>query len=749
MPNKSSIFENLNPQQLDAVRTINGPLLILAGAGSGKTKVLTHRLANMIVNEHIQPENILAVTFTNKASKEMKHRFSTLLSTSDRFVPSPPWMGTFHSICVRILKIDGDKIGYNKTFSIYDSSDQIEIIKEVEKSMLMSPKEINPHAVSSTISNNKNEMVSPTQYEQLAQGMFQEAVAKIYSKYQSLLKERNAMDFDDILVETVRLFTNHPDILFKYQNIFKYIMIDEYQDTNHVQYLLVNMLAKNHQNIAVVGDDNQSIYSFRGADIRNIFSFEKDYKNPKVIKLEQNYRSTQTILDAADDVIRKNKSRMEKKLWTTNGTGSKIIICETDNEREEAMYVLDTIASMHKDGIEYKNFSILYRTNAQSRVMEEYFLRDSIPYTLVGGIRFYDRKEIKDIISYLRAIYNVNDDLALKRIVNTPPRGIGAKTLSDTSNLASALGMTLNELFHLCNDSTDIDEITLEIISQVKSNKNLANFISLISTLKKKSDLLNPEELIDAVLKDSGYLTWIDDGTIEAQSRVENIKELMSVANKYSELGPQLGLSQFLEDVSLIEQEQESEEAKKSNDSVTLMTLHAAKGLEFENVFLIGLEEGLFPHSRVFTDPTQLEEERRLAYVGITRAKQNLHLIHAKSRMLYGNIQTNQQSRFLSEISNELVEYITTSKYGMLNSYLQKEQKGWDWDNQELEVNKLEEARVIDYTQGDRVKHEKFGIGTVMGIKDGIVTVAFTSSGIKKLAIDFANLTKLDFNDAW
>ena len=740
------IFENLNPPQLDAVKTIDGPLLILAGAGSGKTKVIIHRIANLIMNKSVPAENILAVTFTNKAAKEMKERIGKLLAsqnaTHQRYIPTLPWMGTFHSVCVRILKIDGNKIGYDRNFSIYDTGDQVEVIKEIEKSFLMSPKEINPNAVAHAISSAKNEMITPNQYQGFAQGMFQESVALIFPQYQKLLKDRNAMDFDDILNNTVKLFKEFPEVLEKYQRIFQYITIDEYQDTNHVQYTLVNQLAKQHKNIAVVGDDNQSIYSFRGADIKNILSFKKDYPQAKIIKLEQNYRSTQRILDAADSVIRKNATRMEKKLWTDNGEGEKLFICETNSERDEASYVIQEIRTGHDLEKEpYKNFAVLYRTNAQSRVMEEFFLRDQIPYTLVGGIRFYDRKEIKDTVAYLRVMYNTSDDLSLKRIINTPPRGIGAKTISDAIAHANSVGMTLNELIHLAanqDPEAETDEITEEIVGKIKNNKNFASFINIVSTIEKLAQIHTPEELINDVLKVSGYLDWLDDKTAEAQTRIENLKELLSVANKYSELDPQAGLAQFLEDISLIEEEQVSEEAKHTKDSVTLMTLHAAKGLEFENVFMVGMEEGLFPHSRVFTDPTQLEEERRLAYVGITRAKKKLHMIYAKSRMIFGNIQANQQSRFISEIPADLVNFkgTTASPYMSNESF-----SSWEWENQEQTQQNYTE--MPEYNSGERVSHEKFGSGTVMGTKDGIITIAFTSVGIKKLAVEYAQLKRL------
>jgi DNA helicase-2/ATP-dependent DNA helicase PcrA len=614
MPDSSGLFSNLNPPQIEAVKHAEGPALVIAGPGSGKTRVLTNRVGFLISENNVHESNILCVTFTNKAAEEIKTRVTTIL---DKNITKLPWGGTFHSICSRILRKDGGPIGVPISFVIYDTDDQLALVKSIIKDFGIDVKKVNPHAVLSNISSAKSELVLPENYENYAQGYFQKTVSKVYKEYQSRLRKNGALDFDDLLVETVRLFRENPQVLEKYQNLFKYILVDEYQDTNRAQYVLTKLLAQAHKNLFVVGDMSQAIYSFRGADYRNILHFQKDYPETKIYNLEQNYRSTQIILDAATNIIKNNTTHIALNLWTQNGSGDKIVSFTGIDEKDEAIYVSNKILDELAAGRSYKEFAVLYRTNAQSRNIEETFIRNNIPYRIIGGMRFYARKEIKDVIAYLRVIHNPKDSISWERIINVPPRGIGQKGVEKFKE----------------ND-WNLDEI------EFKTKLPISKWI-----LEKET--LGTVELMDIVLNDTGYLRWLNDGTEENLARIENIKELRSVATQF------VNLEEFLENVSLIESSDKP--AKEGVDAVTLMTIHASKGLEFPVIFLIGMEEGLFPHSQSMMEQGELEEERRLCYVAITRAMEKVFLTLARSRLYFGSVQSNMPSRFLSEIPQELI----------------------------------------------------------------------------------------------
>lgn len=612
-----SLYKELNQSQINAVKHASGPALVVAGPGSGKTRVLTHRVAYLIKELSVHEQNILCVTFTNKAADEIKHRVARLLQNSSKL----PWGGTFHSICSRILRKDGFNIDIAPSFVIYDSDDQLSLIKQIQKDFGIDVKKTNPNAVLATISSAKSELVAPENYELHASGYFQKTVAKIYPEYQKRLRKNDALDFDDLLCETVKLL-KQDSVLQKYQNFFTHILIDEYQDTNKAQYILAKLLSKAHQNLYVVGDMSQAIYSFRGADFRNILNFQKDYPIAKIYNLEQNYRSTQNILDAAKQVIKNNSNHIPLDLWTDNGKGEKISQFTGNNEKDEASYVANKISECLTSGKNYKDIGVLYRTNAQSRNIEESLIRNNIPYKIIGGQRFYARKEVKDIVAYLRVIHNPKDSVSWERIINVPPRGIGKKGEEDLK-----LG------------DWKVDEI--ESKTKLPFKKWLA----------EKKDLATIE-IMDKALRETGYIDWLDDGSEEAVSRIENIKELRSVAMQFTNLGD------FLENVALIESSDKPNAANR--DAITLMTIHAAKGLEFPVVFIVGMEENLFPHSQSLMEVEGLEEERRLCYVAITRAKEKLHLTNARSRMYFGTIQANISSRFLSEIPQSLIAYAET-----------------------------------------------------------------------------------------
>lgn len=615
-----NILKDLNLKQQEAVLCTEGPVLVLAGAGSGKTKTLTHRIAYLIEKKKISPYNILAVTFTNKAANEMKERISRLLVQKAGL--KLPWMGTFHSICVKILHREIEALGYSSNFTIYDQQDSLSLIKRICKDIGIDVKKNNPRAIQSFISGAKSEMLDPKSYRKYIDGYFQEKVADVYDEYQKRLKSMDALDFDDLLNKTVELFEKHDKILKKYQGLFKYILVDEYQDTNQPQYKFCKLLSQKHKNICVVGDDWQSIYAFRGANFRNILNFEKDWPDAKVVKLEQNYRSTKNILSAADAIIKKNESRSDKTLWTQKKGGNLVTLYEAQDQHDEIDFIITEIKSLmgRYNELNYNDFVILYRTNAQSRSVEEVFLNYGVAYKIVGGVRFYERREIKDILAYLSLIQNPKNKVALERIINLPRRGIGKKTLTKI----------------LASDDKEV-------------NPKVKKFFEMIDDMRKKSSEINPAELIDYVARKSGYKDFIMDGTPEGEGRWENIEELKSVASKSD------SLDQFLEEIALVA---DIDNYDKSQDAVTLMTLHNAKGLEYKIVFIVGLEEGLFPHSRSLLDPAEMEEERRLAYVGITRAKENLYLTYARSRLLYGDIKMNMPSRFIEELPEELVDKV-------------------------------------------------------------------------------------------
>lgn len=709
----------LNPPQKDAVITTDGPLLILAGAGSGKTRVLTYRIAFIIDAGLSGPENILAMTFTNKAAGEMKERISALVESFNINASNFPWVGTFHSICVKLLKRYGHNIGLDNNFTIYDSQDQLSAVKEAMKVLNISTKDFNPHAIHSYISSAKNELINEIDYEKFAQGYFQEVVAEVYPAYQKVLRDNNAVDFDDLLILTVRLLTENKQVLQNLQEQFKYILVDEYQDTNHAQYTIIKMLAAKYRNICCVGDDDQSIYAFRGATIRNILNFESDYSEAKVIKLEQNYRSTKKILNASYDVISKNKSRKDKKLWTENTDGDNLTVYTAIDEIDEANWIVSKIESTRKDLEEkdpYSCFAILYRTNSQSRSLEESFINSGIPYKIIGGVRFYERKEIKDVIAYLKIIYNSRDNTSLERIINVPKRGVGDKTLEDLHLKARAKSLpTVDYLL----SSFDSDEIT----------GGVKRFAVLLSYLKEKSQKLDLVEFINYVLEKTGYVEMLKDGTLENESRIENIKELISVASKYQNDPAPEGLENFLNEVTLLEG---FTETKESSNYVTLMTIHAAKGLEFDYVFVVGMEENLFPHTNSMTDIKEMEEERRLAYVAITRAKKKLFLTHASKRKYFGIIQMNPVSRFVSDINTDVVDFESNYSDGYSSINLDP------WEEKEEYVPE------INLKIGDKVKHEYFGKGVVKSVFGTNIEIDFGPIyGVKELMLEYARLEKL------
>ena len=605
------ILEGLNPEQLRAVETTEGPLLIQAGAGSGKTKTLTHRIAYLIANHKATPYNILAVTFTNKAAKEMRERVAKLLGDNSNNRSFMPWMGTFHSICVKLLRQDGDHIGISNNFIIFDEDDRISAIKRASKRLQIDEKAFPARALSSAIGSAKNEMMTPEEYNSTASSPTQKTAAQVYPVYESLLRENKALDFDDLILSTVKLMKTVKEVREKWQNQFSYIMIDEYQDTNSAQYNLVKLLTSSKKNVAVVGDDWQSVYSWRGADFRNILNFEKDYPGCAIIKLEQNYRSTKSILEAANAVITKNQQRSDKKLWTESEGGLPVQIIQVNNERSEGETIIRRIRNSIDTGLrKYQDFAVLYRTNAQSRSIEEAFVHYGIPYKIVGGTRFYDRKEIRDLIAYMRLIYQPEDRVSFDRIINLPARGIGAKSVSTFNDWMISEGLSLSAGLGRVSECKELTE---------KARKGLAELGSVIITLHENIENLTPSSLLDTLIRRIGYMEYLNDKTLMGESRQENVKELLSVTEEYADLG----LSGFLEEISLIS---DLDQANMTDDSVTLMTLHAAKGLEFPVVFMTGMEETIFPHSRALYDQSEMEEERRLCYVGMTRAREELYL---------------------------------------------------------------------------------------------------------------------------
>lgn len=727
--------------QQEAVCHTEGPLLILAGAGSGKTRVLTHRIAWLIDEKGVNPWNILAITFTNKAAGEMRERVDDIVGFGSEQI----WVSTFHSACVRILRRFADHLGYERNFVIYDTDDQKSVIKEICKRLNIDTKIYKERALLSAISSAKNEMIDAKAYALNVSGDFgKQRIADVYGEYEKVLYKNNAMDFDDLLVKTVEVLRNNEDVLNYYQERFKYIMVDEYQDTNTVQFRLVSLLAGKYRNLCVVGDDDQSIYKFRGANIYNILNFEKEFSDAKVIKLEQNYRSTQTILDAANSVIRHNKGRKEKTLWTANEVGDKIVFHQYQNEYDEAYQVVEEISRIVSQGkAHYNDYAILYRTNAQSRVLEEKFVARSIPYKIVGGINFYQRREIKDILAYLKTIDNGRDDLAVRRIINVPKRGIGMTTLNRVTEYGEARDMSFFDALECCDDIPRIG----------KTGGKIKGFVNMIEVFRAQSEYITLAELLTNVLEETGYIKELEEEDTEvAQGRIENIDELMNKIVAYEEEEEEPTLSGFLENVALVSDIDSLDEAE---DYVMLMTLHSAKGLEFPYVYMCGMEDGLFPSymTIVNDDPEEIEEERRLCYVGITRAKKRLTMTYAKSRMVRGSTQYNMLSRFVKEISPELFDLGAKPEKTKQESRIQRPS---DFSRKQttkvataygkaFQVNK---AAALDYTVGDMVRHIKFGVGTVINIVDGgkdyEVTVDFEKSGVKKMFASFAKLKLID-----
>lgn len=723
------MLKNLNKEQVEAVTHFAGPMLVIAGAGSGKTSALTHRIAYLIEQHNVNPWNILAVTFTNKAANEMKQRILKLIAKEGFDASGDINVGTFHSICVRILRKQIHFLEYENDFAIYDMADQQILMKRVMDQMGLDTKRVNPKAVLSHISNAKNQLIGPEEYSSYAGDFFSQKVAEIYPKYQRALRQNGALDFDDIIMKTVEIFKQFPDILDYYQERFKFISVDEYQDTNKAQYVLIKMLAEKYRNLCVIGDVDQSIYSWRGATITNILDFEKDYPEARVVMLEQNYRSTQVILDAANEVIRKNSSRKEKNLWTERGGGEKIRHWLCDNERHEGEMVAQEVMRLMRDSEypNYEDFVVLYRTNAQSRVMEEVFLRYGIPYKIVGGIKFYERKEIKDILAYLRVIQNTNDSVSLLRVINNPTRKLGPKTLESVQDFALKHNVSVFNAMLLADEIEDVPESKAKV---------LLDFVKLIKELRSLSEKETVGSMVKFILEMTGYKKMLDDGSVEGEARLENAAELISVAQKYNKLDPRLSLRIFLEEVALIADVDSLEER---DNAITLMTVHSAKGLEFKNVFIAGLEEGVFPHSRSLLDRQELEEERRLMYVAMTRAMDTLYLLHARSRTLYGESRSNAPSQFLADISEEFVE----ANYG--GHGMRQHISVSDIGDMPVPVE-LGEGVEVAFSVGDKVTHVAFGIGIVVDIQGGVATIAFQDPrvGIKKLALSIAPLKRLN-----
>ena len=743
----SDIYSTLNPQQQEAVYHTEGPLLILAGAGSGKTRVLTHRIAYLIDKKGINPWNILAITFTNKAASEMRERVDKIVGFGSESV----WVSTFHSTCVRILRRYIDRLGYDTRFAIYDTEDQKTLMKEVCRKLNIDTKKTKERSLLEQISHAKDELITPDEMELNAgEDFVKKKVAEVYREYQAALRRNNALDFDDLIVKTVELFQNCGDVLENYQERFRYIMVDEYQDTNTAQFKFISLLASKYENLCVVGDDDQSIYKFRGANIGNILGFEHVFPDARVIRLEQNYRSTRNILNAANQVIANNTERKAKTLWTENEEGSKVHFRQFLNAYEEAEYVAGEIGKLKRNGLgNYRDCAILYRTNAQSRIFEEKFIAANIPYKLVGGVNFYARKEIKDLLCYLKTINNARDDLAVQRIINVPKRGIGATTLGRVQDYADNMGISLYEALRVAE----------EVPSIGRSLSKIDGFVTFIQMLKSKADVMTVEEILQEVIDSTGYVAELEaEDTEESRARIENIDELISKTVAYQEAMEEQNqsatLSGFLEEVALVA---DIDTVDPDQDYVLLMTLHSAKGLEFPKVFMVGMEDGIFPsHMTIsYGDDGEMEEERRLCYVGITRAMKDLTLTCAQQRMIRGETQYNRVSRFVREIPRELVDLghtiqekkpkveeliPTPAKYSKMKEILQ----GRNYKPREFKVTK---ANSLDYEVGDTVRHIKFGVGIVKEIVEGgrdyEVTVEFDKVGVKKMFASFAKLKKI------
>ena len=780
-----AILEGLNPQQKEAVEYVNGPLLVIAGAGSGKTRVLTHRITYLI-EQGIPPSNVLAVTFTNKAAREMKDRIEGLMRDmsagrgqgdlfggaptpgANPFGSSQPLIGTFHAVCLRFLRSHIHLLGYEDSFVIYDSADQEALMKQILEELGINKKTYAPRAILSKISQAKNQLIGPGEFSSKSHNQFMIVAADCYRHYQLRLKRSQALDFDDIIMKTIELFKAHPEVLKKYQDRYQYIMIDEYQDTNYAQFVLINQLAEKYKNLMVVGDADQSIYGFRGANMSNILDFHKHFPGAKIVKLEQNYRSTSPILDVAHSIISKNQNRHDKRMRATKEGGPKAEVIAARTSRDEALEIAREVGSLKRSNfsLQYSDFAVLYRTNAQSRVMEEAFMRYGIPYKIIGGVKFYSRKEIKDVIAYLRLIHNQHDTVSLLRIINTPSRKIGAKTIEIITDAANQLGMSIFDAMVGC-----------EGVSELNDSKKVAlkKFTELILHLKEKSEEYNVAGLLKYLLIETGYKEFLlknsdvvasrnkhgkRDAVGDGETRLENVYELISVASKYNELEPRISLSTFLEEVSLIA---EVDNLEETDNAVVLMTIHSAKGLEFSNVFVSGLEEGLFPHFNSMTSPEDLEEERRLMYVAVTRAEEKVYLSFAKTRMFYGDARNCSPSQFLKDIPIELLdgavrELTSGSQYeysGAAPAWTQSRTQS-SMSNygkpvtplSQKSINVGEDPEMDDVVQlkvGDRVMHKIWQEGSVSEVRGGIVSIKFKDPkiGLKKLALSIAPLTKI------
>ena len=697
-------LDNLNDKQKEAVLYNDGPLLIIAGAGAGKTKTLTTKIAYLIEEGLAAPYNILAITFTNKAAKEMRDRLYLLIGDEARKLQ----VSTFHSFGLKLLRENYELLGYDRNFVIMDSDDSLTVVKKIIKDLNYDPKIYNPKAIRNKISSCKNELISAHDYERYAVSDYEQVIQKVYEKYEHKLKTNNSVDFDDLLILPIKLFKEHRDVLEKYQDLYKYVLIDEYQDTNEAQYILTKMISEKNRKITCVGDDSQSIYSFRGANYKNILNFEKDYKDAKTILLEQNYRSTGNILDAANQVIKNNRDRKDKNLWTNKGPGDKIKYYRAYNERDEAQYIIRKIKELVNRDVEYKDIAILYRTNAQSRVVEEEMLKENLPYRVIGSFYFYSRKEIKDLIAYLRLIHNSKDNISLLRVINTPKRGIGLKTIENLTIKADSEGIS--------------------IYDAIESGKEL-EFKNTIEKLKSIAEDLTLTELIDKVLDASGMKKELEsEQTLESEVRLENLEEFKSITKAFEEKEGLISLEDFLLEISLVS---DVEEYKDDPNRISLMTVHSVKGLEFDHVFVIGMEEGLFPHMNSLMENVALEEERRLCYVAITRARDDLHLVNARRRTLFGKEQVNPVSRFISEINPDLLE--TNVK----DEIPKKEEK--------IDTTEMFREEDVDYKVGDFVYHETFGTGKVVEVTNTLVSVAFKHPhGIKKLMKNHKKLSKIN-----
>ncbi|AXI08201.1 DNA helicase PcrA [Oceanobacillus sp. 143] len=733
------LIDGLNKEQQEAVKHTEGPLLIMAGAGSGKTRVLTHRIAYLMREKEVSPRNILAITFTNKAAREMRERVKKLVGPEGDNM----WVSTFHSMCVRILRRDIDRIGINRNFTILDSGDQLSVVKQVLKNLNIDPKKFDPRAMLGQISSAKNELITPEEYSKNAGNFYDRQISQIYEAYQKILNKNQSLDFDDLIMQTIHLFKRIPEVLEYYQRRFQYIHVDEYQDTNHAQYFLVKQLASRYQNLCVVGDSDQSIYRWRGADIANILSFEKDYPAAKTVFLEQNYRSTKSILSAANKVITNNAGRKPKNLWTENPDGKKLNYFQGMTEQEEALFVTEKIQELTRnEGYSPGDVAILYRTNAQSRAIEAAFMKSNIGYQMVGGHKFYDRKEIKDLTSYLRLITNPDDDISFVRVVNEPKRGIGKTSIERLQAYAADNDLSLYQA---------VQEVDFSGVSARAANA-LAEFGNLIKTLSQQQEFLTATEMVEAVLERTGYEEMLkNEQTIESQSRLENLEEFMTVTQDFEKTSEEdKTLVAFLTDLALIADiDRVDEEDPENGEKITLMTLHAAKGLEFPVVFLIGMEENVFPHSRSIMDEEEMAEERRLAYVGITRAEKELYLTHAKMRTLFGRTNMNPVSRFINEIPKELIEGMEEAKQSMFS-------RGFASGTQERPTPLRRKAERMQQTTGaeskswspgDKAAHKKWGVGTVVKVQgegEGMeLDVAFPAPvGIKRLLAKFAPITK-------